>query len=292
MASSSKSDIFDVKRQDSSSDDEEKEALREEDIRERDAYAKRLREREEEQTKKKIKTEPPTKTTERSQSSIEELRKTSRRDYLDKRKDAKVEELKAEIRDYEYLFKDVKLSEREKRELEHKKKTLQLALAHEEARKLESLDRYYMPTGKSEDTTKTDRYSEDLRHSDDKHNVQKSERQQWEDDVIHTALPHFGSRDKEAKSNKKTYDYILDEEIQFVQQLTIPGVQEILSQQEKDRSKSSAAEDESKAKHRKIQEARKTLPIYRFRNDLMKAIREHQVLIIEGETGSGKTSKF
>lgn len=41
-----------------------------------------------------------------------------------------------------------------------------------------------------------------------------------------------------------------------------------------------------------IEETKKSLPVYPFRDDLIQAVREHQVLIIEGETGSGKTTQI
>ncbi|GMH19315.1 hypothetical protein Nepgr_021156 [Nepenthes gracilis] len=41
-----------------------------------------------------------------------------------------------------------------------------------------------------------------------------------------------------------------------------------------------------------IQEERKTLPIYPYRHDLLKAIHDHQALIILGETGSEKPTQI
>ncbi|KAG5636597.1 hypothetical protein H0H81_007537 [Sphagnurus paluster] len=41
-----------------------------------------------------------------------------------------------------------------------------------------------------------------------------------------------------------------------------------------------------------IQEQRKSLPIYKLRDPLLKAIGEHQVLIVVGDTGSGKTTQM
>jgi pre-mRNA-splicing factor ATP-dependent RNA helicase DHX16 len=278
----------------SSSSDEETNAHRESDIRDRDAFSKRLRQRDDEQTKKKFKSEPISQDSDRSKLSVKELRKKSRRVYLQARKEKKIQELEDALADEEYLFKDVKLSKREREEKEFKRHALYLAREHEEAQKMENIDRYHMPTGKSDETSKNDRYREDNRYPDGKGNKQSGqnfEQRRWEDDVIHTALPHYGSLDKEAKNKQPKYDYILDEEIQFVQQLTIPGVNQIL-QQQKDKPKINEHEDENKRKYRSLQESRKTLPIYKFREDLMNAIRDHQVLIIEGETGSGKTTQL
>lgn len=41
-----------------------------------------------------------------------------------------------------------------------------------------------------------------------------------------------------------------------------------------------------------LDETRKSLPIYPFREALLEAIADHQVLIVEGETGSGKTTQM
>ena len=276
----------------SDDDDDESNARRESDIRDRDAFAKRLRQRDEEETRKKFKSEPGSHDPDRSKLSVAELRKKSRRVYLEARKEKKVRELEDELVDEEFLFKDVKLSKREEEEIKFKRVALNLAREHEKAQSMENIDRYYMPTGKTDETSKNDRYREDNRFPESKSNAQQSEQRRWEDRVIESALPHYGSLDKEAKNKQPKYEYILDEEIQFVQQLTIPGVNEILQQQQKEKARTHEHEDENKRKHRSLQESRKTLPIYRFREDLMTAIREHQVLIIEGETGSGKTTQL
>lgn len=41
-----------------------------------------------------------------------------------------------------------------------------------------------------------------------------------------------------------------------------------------------------------IQETRRTLPVYSYRDEFIQAVKDHQVLIIEGETGSGKTTQL
>jgi len=42
----------------------------------------------------------------------------------------------------------------------------------------------------------------------------------------------------------------------------------------------------------KVRECRESLPVYPLREELLKAVRDNQVLIIVGETGSGKTTQI
>jgi ATP-dependent RNA helicase DHX8/PRP22 len=42
--------------------------------------------------------------------------------------------------------------------------------------------------------------------------------------------------------------------------------------------------------HMSIKEWRESLPIYNFKHELLAAIKENRILIVIGETGSGKTT--
>lgn len=44
--------------------------------------------------------------------------------------------------------------------------------------------------------------------------------------------------------------------------------------------------------HMSIKEWRESLPIYNFKEDLLGAIKENRILIVIGETGSGKTTQI
>ncbi|CAB4062845.1 DHX16 [Lepeophtheirus salmonis] len=92
----------------------------------------------------------------------------------------------------------------------------------------------------------------------------------------------FGAKDAKKKYEKK-YEYILDDEIEFVQTFKMPGTK-------KDEKESEL--NETQKKRMSIEETKKSLPVYPFRKSLIEAINEHQVLIIEGETGSGKTTQI
>lgn len=68
------------------------------------------------------------------------------------------------------------------------------------------------------------------------------------------------------------------------------GLQDLDAEAEKERERKervAAAESEFD----KIQVARKDLPMFKYREQLLLAIEEHQILIIVGETGSGKTTQ-
>lgn len=41
-----------------------------------------------------------------------------------------------------------------------------------------------------------------------------------------------------------------------------------------------------------MMEVRQSLPVFKYREEFLKAVEEHQVLIIVGETGSGKTTQL
>ena len=67
-------------------------------------------------------------------------------------------------------------------------------------------------------------------------------------------------------------------------------MQDLDAEAEKERERKArvaAAESEFE----KIQVARKDLPMFKYREQLLQAIEEHQILIIVGETGSGKTTQ-
>jgi len=49
---------------------------------------------------------------------------------------------------------------------------------------------------------------------------------------------------------------------------------------------------ESDKKKLSIAETRRSLPIFPFKDDLLSAVESHQVLIVEGETGCGKTTQI
>ncbi|XP_045598629.1 pre-mRNA-splicing factor ATP-dependent RNA helicase DHX16 [Procambarus clarkii] len=296
-----------------SDDDEEKQRLK--DLRDRDEYAERLRLRDEEQTKnladkgdkkafeeaaKRLQLEK-----EDREKILPKLRVESRRKYLVKRKDDKLKELEADIVDDEYLFEEEALTAREKKERDYKKTVLQLAKDYDKVREAENVQRYVMP---EEGGSVDDRYVE----VDEREKKRGYDQKKWEEDQMRGTSLSFGARDKAQKyqEQEKEYNLVLEDEIEFIKSLPLAGTlkkkKKKKKKKESDSEHSSSSEEEeeeeedeqepkfSEAQKKKlsIDEVRKSLPVFPFREALLDAIKEHQILIIEGETGSGKTTQI
>ncbi|GLV42547.1 lethal (2) 37Cb [Carabus blaptoides fortunei] len=283
-----KSDKKRKKRYETSSSDSESvdsaEERRLQDLKERDEFASRLKKRDEEKTRKivqasdkkayeeaakRLKVE-----TDGRDKIVPMLRVQSRRKYLEKRKEDKVAELEADIIDDEYLFEDEVLTERERRERQHKKELLTLAQEHERARELERVQRYHMPRDLGKGSTA------DYIEVDELERMPHSEQRKWEQEQMASAVFSFGAKNK---TKQEEYELLLEDQISFIRALQMPG------SKEKDAAKEIT---EAQKKKMDIEETKKSLPVYPFRDDLIEAVRNHQVLIIEGETGSGKTTQI
>lgn len=275
-------------RSSSSSSVDSAEEQRRQDLKERDEFSKRLKAKDENKTRKVLESSSSKKSFEEAakrlklevedrEKMLPQLRVMSRRKYLEKRKDDKVAELEADIIDDEYLFQDDVLTEREKQDRTYKRQLLKIAKDHEKARDLERVQRYHMP----QDMKKGEKY--DYVEVDEREKLPNSEQKKWEAEQLASAVFKFGSKDAGSSKQQEEYDLLLDDQIEFIQALTLDGTKE------KDRKPEVT---ESERKKMTIEETKKSLPVYPFRDDLIAAIREHQVLIIEGETGSGKTTQI
>ena len=68
------------------------------------------------------------------------------------------------------------------------------------------------------------------------------------------------------------------------------SVQDLDEEQAQERERKERA-DAARSEFEKLQADRRTLPIYPYREQLLQAVAEHQIVIIVGETGSGKTTQ-
>ncbi|MGH0143120.1 UNVERIFIED_CONTAM: hypothetical protein FKN15_053213 [Acipenser sinensis] len=277
---------------------EERERLQ--DLEERDAFSERVKKRDKEKTRHVLErsdkkgyeeAQKRLKMAEEGQREmLPELRKKSRRDYLAKREAEKLEDLEAEIVDEEYLFSNQELSAHEREALKYKKTVRDLAKEYKKAgqqEKLEKSNRYYMPE-ETRSKTVPERYVEPESEGGTGW-APRDEQRRWEEEQLGAASLRFGARDAQerGKKERERYQLVMEDEemIDFVSMVTMRGTGE------KD-EKGDSALSEAQKQRLSIQEVRRSLPVFPFRQDLLAAIEEHQVLIIEGETGSGKTTQI
>ncbi|KAJ1651081.1 hypothetical protein IWQ61_008270 [Dispira simplex] len=244
------------------------------------------------------------------QPAVSDLRVRSRQEYLRKREETKLEVLERKIAEEESMFPETQLANIERTRLEKQRELLRLAKERKEIKTDQS--GYVMPEDYLTEKGKIDRkrkeqalyqrYQEPDRGGPgmDAHtgrNRPTSELDQWEaQQIARTKLAtgalekpksvdHPGSVVEEDAS--MDYDFLLDETaIDFVLESTLnPQINE------EDR-KAQKLLDEVEKRVRSIEQVRKSLPVYSYRQQLLDAIEQFQVLIIEGETGSGKTTQI
>ncbi|KAL7192227.1 hypothetical protein ACSBR2_024134 [Camellia fascicularis] len=287
-----------VKRRTSQDDDDgsesEEERLR--DQREREKLERNIKERDAAATRKLAEpklTQREEEEAVRRSNALEEddigaIRKVSRQEYLKKREQKKLEELRDDIEDEQYLFDGVKLTEAEYRELRYKKEIYELVKKRSE--EADNIDEYRMPEAYDQEgiVNQEKRFSVALQRYRDTNAGEKmnpfAEQEAWEDHQIGKATLKFGSKDRKKSDD---YQFVFENQIDFIKASVMDGVNfqdELLTE--------SLEESMAKSAFEKLQEDRKTLPIYRYRDELLQAVQDHQVLVIVGETGSGKTTQI
>ncbi|CAK9147996.1 unnamed protein product [Ilex paraguariensis] len=288
-----------VKRRTSQEEDDdsasEEELLR--DQQEREELERHIRERDAAGTRKLTESKLTRKEEEEAvrrsnaleQDDIHSLRKVSRQEYLKKREQKKLEEIRDDIEDEQYLFEGVKLTEAEHRELRYKKQIYELVKKRSE--EADNINEYKMPDAYDEEggVNQEKRFSVALQRYRDPSGVDKmnpfAEQEAWEDHQIGKATLNYGSKDRKQKSDD--YQFVFEDQIEFIKASVMDGAnfEQGLSTESIDKSLAIS-------EFEKLQDERKTLPIYPYRDELLQAVHDHQVLVIVGETGSGKTTQI
>jgi len=307
-------------------EDEEEKARRgrEDDIRERDAFAERIRERDRDKTKRLVEDRSSKVSAGAAAEAVERrrlgddaearilampsLREHSRQQYLTKREIQQIELLRREIADEEALFRGMKVTRREQEALDRKKQLLELVEARLKID--DKLEGYQLPEDYFTEQGKIDRKKkesvlyqryEEAKPKDDQF---VTDVDQWEQSqTVHSTF-RTGAMDKQ--DIIEDYEYVFDESqtIQFVMENTMSGEQlsardKLIMQQVEEAQKRGTlfilpclTFRPPRSTANTIEETRKSLPIYQFRDDILAAVKEHQVLIIVAETGSGKTTQL
>jgi len=289
------------------SEDAKAELERQRDIAEREAFAQRLKSKDDDKTKKIVEDRSSTKdgkilaqrrllaedAAARS-AALPDLRERSRQEYLKKRETERLALLRKQVaEETEELRSGVKLSEKEKAEFAKNREVLRIA--EERLRIDDHLDGYAMPEDYITEKGKIDRKRKEeamyKRYVDrDEYGQEKfvTEHEEWEREQTAKAKAQVQSRER---LDEGEYDYVLDEE---------QGIKWVLDSRQAGEGKGMSKEErflaeQLKAAEKKalsMEETRKSLPIYEYREQFLAALSDHQILVIVGETGSGKTTQL
>eukprot|EP00928_Gymnodinium_smaydae_P015558 TRINITY_DN15761_c0_g1_i1.p1 TRINITY_DN15761_c0_g1~~TRINITY_DN15761_c0_g1_i1.p1 ORF type:complete len:1040 (+),score=243.54 TRINITY_DN15761_c0_g1_i1:85-3204(+) len=299
------------------------EEQRERDKFERDELNERIKQREADRTRKVA---PGTVAGEKENSrkeisftdeeerreAIEHIRKIARRKYLGER-EVKIADLRGrQVADAEWLFAGEKMSESEAKYIDLEKQLYQVAKQRMDEREVEKVDGYVMPDeydndeggNKSRFSVLEQRYQKTYDQG-----WEKNEQDKLEDKTVSKAVHKYGAqKGRKENEDKKMYDLILEAAVEFGAPEVVGGnfkappvhgttATESESEDEKDMNVPKSERDarafkKMERESKQLQKDRVSLPVYQYRTRLLEAVKEYQILIIVGETGSGKTTQI
>lgn len=268
-----------------------KEKDAEKDKKERDELDKRIREKDQEKTKRiaKFIDNPRAANTALSESEkrdlLEKLKEKSRQTYLDMRVEQQLDLFKRQMEAEKRLFGGEQLTEEEIRINKLNEEIYELAL--KQGGKTKDVQQYRMPDAFEDEQGRIDKEKKNQvlfsRYEDEK--PEMNETQLWEKGQIDRATAmHFGTQ--EQKKVQEDYDLLVDNQIDFIK---VDIIDELKHKMEPRPEKAASIVDDPRTEMQKVRES---LPIFPLREELLAAIRDHQVIILVGETGSGKTTQI
>ncbi|KAL8937999.1 MAG: hypothetical protein Q9216_004127, partial [Gyalolechia sp. 2 TL-2023] len=283
------------------------ERARDRDKAERDEFAKRLNKKDAEKTKRIVEDRSSTqegKETAKRRALAEDaaardaamphLRERARQEYLKKREAEKLALLRKQVaEETEELRTNPDLTRREKAEFQQNREVLKLA----EARlKIDDhRDGYIMPEDYITEKGKIDRRKKEealyKRYVDrDEYGQEKfvTEQEEWEREQTAKAKAQIAQSERVDDGD---YEYVFDDaqRINFVMDSRLDSDAKPMTKEQRFLQEQLKAAEQKVAS---IENTRKSLPIYSFRDELLAAVEQYQVLIIVGETGSGKTTQI
>lgn len=268
----------------------EQDAAEDQDQVEKEEFEKRLRDREKQKTKGGA--SGPLKSDRDPKKSTKDLREQSRQHYLKKREAEQLMLLRKQVaRQDEEERDNPSLSRRERADFQRDRETLRLA---EERLAIDDhTDGYRLPdflTEKEEADSSRKQSTLDSRYRD--REAFTNEFEQWDQDQAAKAKAVQSLRTDVAFGNAADYSYVFDDssQVNFVlDHVEDPKKGKPMTEEER---RFHEAVDEAEKKTRTIADQRKGLPMYQYRDSLLDAIRDHQILVITAETGSGKTTQL
>lgn len=285
--------------------EEAKAALEQEkDQEERDAFARRLQEKDASKVRKLMEDRSTNSKEGREAAlrreladqpaALDGLRERARQEYLKKRETEKLALLRKQVaEETEELRSNPDLSRGEKEEFARNRRLLEIA--EERLTIDDGQDGYMMPENYINEKGKMDRKMKEKAlfaryvDKDEKGNeTYVGEREEFEREQMAMAKSQIAQRER---VDEGQWDYVFDESqrLNFVLDTKLESDAKPLTKQQQ-----SFMEQVKKAETQasKMEMTRRSLPIFAYKDELLKAVEDYPVVIIVGETGSGKTTQI
>lgn len=249
-----------------------------------------------------------------SKDLIDEMRDNSKYSFIRKKLEKQIRIFKEKIESEKRLFSNVNLSLQERKMNELNIKLLKLLNEKLSSNQDNTKDHYLLPSQYDEMNIKNERK---------KIRKEENETNEWENIQKDRMKFLYGAENKleinkilnKVSKINMDYDLILENPTSsnFVKGNKIEGIKDKIESArneiilETGKNKSEITKEEIILKIREIDEMnlkgkipiksemqikREFLPIYKYKNQLIQAIKDFQVLVIVGETGSGKTTQI
>lgn len=283
-----------------------RERARQRDLKERDEFAKRLAKKDDQNSKKFVEDRSSTKDSDAArrralaedakarEAAMPDLRLRSRQEYLKKREAERLALLRKQVaEEAAELRENPNLTRREKEEFAKNREVLRLA--EERLRIDDHRDGYMLPEDYITEKGKIDRKRKEealyKRYVDRDERGQErfvTEHEEWEMEQTAKAKAQITRAEI---VDEGEYEYVFDDaqKINFIMDSKLEGDRKPMSKEQRLLAEQIDAAEKKAAT---IEETRKSLPIYQFRDQLLQAVADHQIIIIVGETGSGKTTQI
>ena len=253
----------------------------------------------------------------------QDMRDASRRIYLNKRVNQQLELFERRMIDEYTIFKDIKLTKEEinnnrlnnkiyslikknyndNNKRDNVKDTNSKRNKKEEAENVDLVQRYTFNREEAEYNRKKFRDRKTKR--DTSNDFVETSESLWEKEQRKKTILKYGGA-KEVKPNK--YNIIIENQTEFVKQdllesenvpligrnsenLRLKDVNDFINERENKEGSMSKLEADLLMK-KNIQYQRKILPIFEYKEKILELLKTNQIIIIEGETGSGKTTQI
>ena len=251
---------------------------------------------------------------EKNEPIPEGARETSRRNYLNKRVNQQLDLFKRRIIDEYNIFQDIKLTKEEinnnrlnnkiynliNKNLDNKKEATK-----EKKNKYDNVELVQRYTFKREEPEYQRKFNKKTkRNFNNSNDFKETSESLWEKEQRKKAIQKYGNNN----ITKDKYNILIENQMDFIKQdlleseniplikenqdnFRLKDVNNFISERDYKIGSMNLLEKEKLIKNQ-IQQEKQNLPIYEHKQEILKLIKDKKILIIEGETGSGKTTQI